>query len=253
MTLAMRAGTVATASPEGGLNRAMPRTVGPIAGDDDQPYEVGYGRPPKHSQVAKGQVLNATGRPKGSKNKPKRAAYLEPLKALIREEVYRLIPIDEGDRTRQMPIIQVALRATGVNAAKGRVGATELLVKTARALEREDRKETEETLRFWLQYKHDWEHKKRMGKAGTPPIPHPDDVHIDIVEGTVWFSGPVTRDQKKVADRLPDLIPEFEEELRELKAKRDDPARRDKPRVLKQIGKVEKVLSFLRSSKRKEK
>ena len=220
--------------------------------EDDPPYDIGYRRPPKKSRVVKEQVLNPRGRPKGSKNKPKRAAYEEPLKALIREEAYREVLINEEGRGRRMPVIQLALRAAGVSAAKGRIRATELLVKIVTALEREERKQTEEMVRFWLQHKEDWEHKKRMGMAGTPPIPHPDDVHVDILEGSVWFSGPVTRDQKKVADRLPDLIPEFEEELKELEAKRDDPTRRDKRRVLKKIEKVEKVLSFLRNSKRKE-
>jgi hypothetical protein len=34
-------------------------------GDDDQ---VGYGKPPKHSQFKKGQSGNSRGRPKGRKN-----------------------------------------------------------------------------------------------------------------------------------------------------------------------------------------
>ena len=38
--------------------------------DTDDTYKVGYRRPPKHSRVVKGQVLNPRGRPKGSKNKP---------------------------------------------------------------------------------------------------------------------------------------------------------------------------------------
>lgn len=34
----------------------------------DQDYEVGYGKPPRHSQFKKGQSGNTKGRPKGSKN-----------------------------------------------------------------------------------------------------------------------------------------------------------------------------------------
>ncbi len=55
-------GRSAGGRPEQGENSAHD------VGDDEQPYEVGYGRPPKHSQVAKGQVLNPAGRPRGSKN-----------------------------------------------------------------------------------------------------------------------------------------------------------------------------------------
>ena len=35
---------------------------------DDKPYEVGYGKPPKHTQFGKGQSGNRKGRPKGSRN-----------------------------------------------------------------------------------------------------------------------------------------------------------------------------------------
>ena len=34
----------------------------------DQPYEVGYGKPPKNGQFTKGNSGNPKGRPKGSKN-----------------------------------------------------------------------------------------------------------------------------------------------------------------------------------------
>lgn len=35
---------------------------------DDQNYEVGYGKPPKHTRFKRGQSGNRKGRPKGSRN-----------------------------------------------------------------------------------------------------------------------------------------------------------------------------------------
>ena len=227
------------------------REPSPDSPDSPEPRddEVGYGKPPKKFQFKRGESGNPTGRPPGSKNRPAApAAYDEPLKALIREEAYRPITITDEAQARRMPIIQVALRSAFVNAAKGKARAQELLLRIVAAIERQDRKEAEETLRFWLKYKDDWARRP----VGKPPIPHPDDVHIDIVQGTVTFSGPVTRDQKKIANQLPDYIPVFEADLKALKFKRDDPSCRNKMRILKKIDKTERVLAFLRGPLRKK-
>ena len=36
--------------------------------DDERDYEVGYGKPPRHTRFAKGQSGNPRGRPPGAKN-----------------------------------------------------------------------------------------------------------------------------------------------------------------------------------------
>jgi hypothetical protein len=67
-------------------------------GDNRQPpakassYEVGYGKPPLHTRVKPGQVLNPRGRPKGQRN----------VATVLRKALNERTKIREGDRTRSV-------------------------------------------------------------------------------------------------------------------------------------------------------
>jgi hypothetical protein len=58
----------------------------------DEEYEVGFGKPPKSTQFAKGKSGNPNGRPKGSKN----------LATLFRKIGQEQVTVTEGGRTRTM-------------------------------------------------------------------------------------------------------------------------------------------------------
>jgi hypothetical protein len=58
----------------------------------DEEYEVGFGKPPKSAQFAKGKSGNPNGRPKGSKN----------LATLFREIGQEQVTVTEGGRKRTM-------------------------------------------------------------------------------------------------------------------------------------------------------
>jgi hypothetical protein len=57
--------------------------------------------------------------------------------ALAQKELYRLLPVREGDKIIKMPAIQAVLRSTVALAAKGNGPAQRALFEIARALEKE--------------------------------------------------------------------------------------------------------------------
>jgi hypothetical protein len=76
---------------------------------EDAPYEIGYGKPPKHTQFKPGQSGHPSGRPRGQRNF--RTAVIEALKEKI--------TIREGDRTRTVSKMDGIIQVTFNKALKG--------------------------------------------------------------------------------------------------------------------------------------
>lgn len=93
--------------------------------DDGGEYEVGYGKPPKHTRFKPGQSGNPKGRPKRARN----------LSTLIEEELNRRIPVKDEGRIRHMTK-KVALVRNLVNyAVKGDPKARRQLLPILEAME----------------------------------------------------------------------------------------------------------------------
>ena len=88
------------------------------AGNAD--YEVGYGKPPKHTRFQKGQSGNPRGRPKGTKN----------LMTDLTEELRETIVVREGDRPQTVSKQRALLKSLVNRAIKGDARATAIALST---------------------------------------------------------------------------------------------------------------------------
>ena len=87
---------------------------------DDAPseYEVGYGKPPKHSRFKAGQSGNPRGRPRGQPN----------LITDLMKELSEQIRIREGERERSVTKQRAMLKALVAKSLKGDTRAAHLLI-----------------------------------------------------------------------------------------------------------------------------
>jgi hypothetical protein len=88
-------------------------------------YEVGYKKPPKHSQFKKGQSGNPRGRPRGSKN----------LATMVREAIDEKVTITEKGRHRQITLFEASLKHLCRKSAQGDHRATQALLRLVQELD----------------------------------------------------------------------------------------------------------------------
>ena len=80
-------------------------------------YDVGYGKPPKHTQFKSGQSGNPRGRPKGTHN------FNTDLEAELREG----LTVTEAGRTKVISKQQAIIKSTTAKALKGDTKAAAIL------------------------------------------------------------------------------------------------------------------------------
>jgi len=81
-------------------------------------YEVGYGRPPKHSRFQKGRSGNPKGRPKGASG----------IMATMKRELARSITVQEGDRKVRMTMEEALTKRILQLGSKGNIQALKMVV-----------------------------------------------------------------------------------------------------------------------------
>jgi hypothetical protein len=93
-------------------------------------YEVGYGKPPRHTQFQKGRSGNPRGRPPRDR--------VRRMKALVLKEAFRGIAIDEGGLMVPATAMQAILRGQIEIAISGDGVAQRAIVAAVRAIEKEN-------------------------------------------------------------------------------------------------------------------
>ena len=96
----------------------MPNDSKPNPKDGSDDYEVGYGKPPKHSQFKQGQSGNRKGRPKNSRN----------LKTDLKEEMAEKIDVRENGRLKKLSKQRAMLKALSNKALTGDPRTAQLLI-----------------------------------------------------------------------------------------------------------------------------
>jgi hypothetical protein len=214
-------------------------------------YDVGYARPPKSSRFKPGTSGNPKGRPRGAKNK-RPALNDERLKSIIIDEAYREITVRDGNRNVSVPMAQAVVRALAVNAAKGQHRAQRLFAEMLSSTERQNKAMADAWLSTAMDYKIEWDRELQRREALNitdlpPPLPHPDQVKIDMNTGTAWIEGPATKDQVAQLELWEGRHQAFTDELTDLREALAEEADDSVRTILEtDIAQVEKTVGIIR-------
>lgn len=192
--------------------------------------------PRADTRFRKGQSGNPRGRPRKVTpvDDPRPRYAEESMYEMVRGEAYRPVRVQSGDTPVEMSAIRAGLRAMSLKAAKGNRLALSSLMQlmaqteaaeakraaaapTARSMARRDEPAPEVAVAE--EYKDVWSRvlvaAAKTGATLDPPVPHPDEVTIARVAGTVSWPGsvpgetlslnPLAAKHSELSARLPEL------------------------------------------------
>src|SRR5438132_14225032 len=104
---------------------ADPMPSDPMPSDTERDYEVGYGKPPRHTRFRKGQSGNPRGRPKESKN----------LATLLKEALNEPVIVAENGGRRKITMREAIIKQLVKRSATADLRATKILLDLVRNIE----------------------------------------------------------------------------------------------------------------------
>jgi len=222
--------------------------------DDHKPqlpalYEVGFGKPPVSTRFQKGVSGNPQGRPRGRKSKIPRLQE-ERLKTIILQEAYRDIPIQDRGRTRKIPLITANIRALALNGAKGNNRAANIFTSAVQKIEADNKKLVMDAFGSACDYKRMWnaelERRRRLRLTLPDPVPHPDDIILDVRDGTVHYRGPRSREEFDLYEMGETFIEVLQEQHAEMTTQlAAGPSETERDKLLRKIDDIKNSLKTL--------
>ena len=160
-------------------------------GAEQEPYKIGYGRPPTDHQFQKGKSGNSRGRPRDS---AKRVEPPRSVSEIVLSEAHRMVALRDGDNLVHLPVFQAAIRAMGLDAIKGGRLAKTAFLREVKAAQNEAKDEKIAAYNATLEYRdrmmaaiHEAE---RYGGEVPNPVPHPHDMFFDPHAREIRIIGP---------------------------------------------------------------
>lgn len=158
-------------------------------------YEVGYAKPPRSGQFAKGKSGNALGRPPKSKVQPSLLPELEPTRSLLQKVAHKSLRVREGEKVQEVSMTEAVILGLAKAGAQGGVLAARAYLELQMALDAAEAARRREIFDYWKTYARkarvEIEVARRRGLPLPEPIPHPEDIHFQHTEMTVRFTGPL--------------------------------------------------------------
>lgn len=166
---------------------------------ESEEYPVGYGKPPKTTQFAKGR----SGNPKGRPHKPQAPAHKlsdAPHDTFLEQEAYRNIKFRENGEDKELPAEQAMIRALILSGLKGNRLSLQYSLELLQAKEEESFKRKIWYYNELAKLKRDGEkliaeHKKKNLPPPDNLFPHPYDIALKPSTAEAFVRGPETREE----------------------------------------------------------
>ncbi len=194
--------------------------------DNDNPsdptsYDVGYGKPPQHTQFQPGRSGNPRGRPRRERRASHPMFHHDPAIKTIREEARRKVKIRVNGRVKTVSVEQAIVRRLTSQAMSGDRWALKTWIQRHSQAERENLKSQKEIGKTVDEYRRKYhaDRDKMSAHFAYDPdfsLPHPDDFYFDADRGTWEMLQPETPKEKKALEKALKYRDELLEAIEEL-------------------------------------